>query len=133
MPLPVDQMSSQSPALAMWHSWLPTHLPLRSCIRWWGGDLGLWAFALSMWVFGTPGWLRWTRAERRILNDEFTQANRTIATRWALRVLLAGSFLECLSASHAWVAPEWWPIAMVSAALAAAGISFAVTDLRADA
>lgn len=93
----------------------------------------VYALALSIWIYGTPGWLSWTRAERRILNDEFTKANRANATRWTFGVFCASGFLQCLSAFHAWTAPVWWPIASVSAALVAAGISFAIADMRANA
>ena len=32
MAAPVRQMSSQSPALATWHSWLPSQLPFSVCM-----------------------------------------------------------------------------------------------------
>ena len=93
----------------------------------------VYAFLLSMWIYGTPGWLSWTRAERRVLNDEFTKANRANATRWAFGAFCASGFVQCLSAFRIWTTPVWWPIASISAALVAAGISFAVADMRANA
>ncbi|KAE8130076.1 hypothetical protein DDE84_00335 [Bifidobacterium tibiigranuli] len=92
----------------------------------------VYALLLSTYIYGTPGYLSWTRAERRILNDEFTKVNRANATRWAFGVFCASGFVQCLSAFRIWTAPVWWPIASISAALVAAGISFAVTDIRAN-
>lgn len=100
--------------------------PLMNIVVW-----ALWALVVTMWVYFTPSMLKRTAAEKAVLNDELVRRQRQVATQVALVVLVLGTITQVLGL---WLfrLPNWWPLALLSTALVAGAVVFAVQDIRAN-
>jgi hypothetical protein len=93
----------------------------------------LWAIWLVVplaWIFGRPGGWRFTAKERAIISDELVRANQQSATRLAMIVLALGLAVQAAGVFGYVAVPVWWPIAVLGAGVAGAGLAFAIAELR---
>ena len=90
----------------------------------------VWMALTIGWVFGVPGYLRWSAAERAIINDELVQSHQAKAAKAGLVVALAGLGMLSISGIFQCYVPVWSPAALVSLTVVSTAIVFAWLERR---
>ena len=82
----------------------------------------VWRAVTLIWVFGTPGYLRWSAAQRAVINDELVRAHQAASAKagFAIALVGLGTLSTCVFfqiASPALALPMLTSAAVVGAAL----------------
>ena len=76
------------------------------------------------WTFGTPGFLRWSKGERRMLNSELVQLNQRRAAQVGFAIALIGLTVSAFQPAIG-VSPSTMAIIALAAAIIGAALTFA--------
>ncbi|MBW6522724.1 hypothetical protein KZ810_04365 [Sphingomonas sp. RHCKR47] len=93
----------------------------------------LWAVWMAVpliWVFGIPGYLRWSKIERSIVNDERVRAHQAAAARVGLGVAIASLAILSSAAFTGTVFPAWAAPALATGTVVVTALVFAWLERR---
>jgi hypothetical protein len=91
---------------------------------------GSWLVVTMVWTFGTPGWMKWSKRERSIINDELARDHQRSAALLSMVVLMSGMALGSVFVLGLADLPNWWPVAALGSGVAVSGIRFGWLQTR---
>lgn len=90
----------------------------------------VWMAVTICWVFGIPGYLRWSAAERAVINDELVQSHQATAAKVGLAVAFAELGLLSIGSFFRLGAPTWSSAALTSLTVVSTAVAFAWMERR---
>lgn len=92
--------------------------------------LGAWVALTLVWTLAQPGWGKWSRDEKDVINDELAKEHQRVAVYLLAGVLLVGLAVGSGPVLWAMSVPEWWPIATLGLGVAACALLFGALQIR---